>query len=96
MPTASSITTGSHTTRKSSLINRSEEQLAQNAEAVSEGKGCQNLPQRRDKDEDLDDDGIEDGGRKGWICVVGGWFALFATFGWLNSYVSLPIFLIKF
>jgi hypothetical protein len=29
-----------------------------------------------------------DGGFEGWTCVVGGWFALFATFGWLNSYVS--------
>jgi hypothetical protein len=26
-----------------------------------------------------------DGGLGGWTCVVGGWFALFATFGWLNS-----------
>jgi hypothetical protein len=26
-----------------------------------------------------------DGGVGGWTCVVGGWFALFATFGWLNS-----------
>ena len=27
----------------------------------------------------------EDGTSEGWICVIGGWFALFATFGWLNS-----------
>ena len=26
-----------------------------------------------------------DGGFEGWTCVIGGWFALFATFGWLNS-----------
>jgi hypothetical protein len=26
-----------------------------------------------------------DGGVGGWTCVFGGWFALFATFGWLNS-----------
>ena len=27
----------------------------------------------------------EDGTAEGWTCVIGGWFALFATFGWLNS-----------
>jgi hypothetical protein len=26
-----------------------------------------------------------DGGLGGWTCVIGSWFALFATFGWLNS-----------
>jgi hypothetical protein len=26
-----------------------------------------------------------DGTTEGWTCVIGGWFALFATFGWLNS-----------
>jgi hypothetical protein len=26
-----------------------------------------------------------DGSFEGWTCVIGGWFALFATFGWLNS-----------
>ena len=26
-----------------------------------------------------------DGGFEGWTCVIGGWFALFSTFGWLNS-----------
>jgi hypothetical protein len=27
----------------------------------------------------------DDGGFEGWACVIGGWFALFSTFGWLNS-----------
>jgi hypothetical protein len=27
----------------------------------------------------------DDGGFEGWTCVIGGWFALFSTFGWLNS-----------
>jgi len=31
---------------------------------------------------------LPDGGFKGWRCVLGGFFALFCTFGWLNSYVS--------
>ncbi|KAE9366249.1 putative MFS transporter [Stipitochalara longipes BDJ] len=26
----------------------------------------------------------DDGSLEGWTCVIGGWFALFATFGWLN------------
>jgi hypothetical protein len=29
----------------------------------------------------------DDGGFEGWTCVIGGWFALFSTFGWLNSQV---------
>jgi len=31
----------------------------------------------------------QDGGLAGWTCVLGSFFALFCTFGWLNSYVSL-------
>lgn len=31
------------------------------------------------------DDSSIDGGSEGWTCVIGGCFALFATFGWLNS-----------
>jgi hypothetical protein len=31
---------------------------------------------------------LPDGGFKGWRCALGGFFALFCTFGWLNSYVS--------
>ena len=30
-------------------------------------------------------DFTDDGGFEGWTCVIGGWFALFSTFGWLNS-----------
>ncbi len=34
--------------------------------------------------EDLDDF-PHDGDFESWTCVIGGWFALFSTFGWLNS-----------
>lgn len=29
-----------------------------------------------------------EGGLAGWTCVLGSFFALFCTFGWLNAYVS--------
>jgi hypothetical protein len=32
-----------------------------------------------------DEESLVDGGRMGWICVVGSWFALFSTFGLLNT-----------
>ena len=32
-----------------------------------------------------DAESLVDGGRMGWICVVGSWFALFSTFGLLNT-----------
>ena len=32
-------------------------------------------------------DSFHDGGSRGWTCVLGGFCALFCTFGWLNSYV---------
>jgi hypothetical protein len=32
-----------------------------------------------------DAESLVDGGIMGWICVVGSWFALFSTFGLLNT-----------
>jgi hypothetical protein len=32
-----------------------------------------------------DAESLVDGGRMGWICVMGSWFALFSTFGLLNT-----------
>jgi hypothetical protein len=32
----------------------------------------------------------DEGGRRGWLCVVGGFFSLFASFGFLSAYVPWP------
>lgn len=45
---------------------------------------------KKEQTSERSDEFPTDGGIEGWTCVVGGWFALFATFGWLNSYVSFP------
>jgi hypothetical protein len=34
---------------------------------------------------DADAELLVDGGRMGWTCVLGSWFALFSTFGLLNT-----------
>lgn len=39
------------------------------------------LPEKRESESERE----IDGGKHGWICVLGGWFALFCTFGLLNS-----------
>jgi hypothetical protein len=46
------------------------------------------ISSRTEQTKELIDEFPTDGGLEGWTCVVGGWFALFATFGWLNSWVS--------
>jgi hypothetical protein len=80
-------TTASRKTETSRGSKRSDEESRSNANlAVLEAQAVtENSEYSEDPDHGNGDSDAQDGGRQGWICVIGGWFALFSTFGWLNS-----------
>jgi len=80
-------TTASHKTGSTGGSKRSDEKSRSDTNiAILE---AQTVPGGSEHGEVADRDGeesdIEDGGKQGWMCVIGSWFALFSTFGWLNS-----------
>lgn len=82
MSTTASYTTGSiRGSKRSDEESRSNTNIAV-LEAQLETGGSEHDGNADHRDGESD---VEDGGRRGWICVVGSWFALFSTFGWLNS-----------
>lgn len=48
-------------------------------------------PDSQADDRDDQDDSVPDGGIAAWLIVVGGWCAMFSSYGWLHSKLPYEI-----